>query len=111
MLTDKGFVTFLRKIWDLIKHIYRKIINFVKDLVNFFKDPQRMQELRENSNYVAIAIKDRLASGEYNVVNCLFDKDSNNVVDLDMDAEGIEAEELDAQTRANFGNKDMILFN
>ena len=44
-----------------------------------------------------------------NVINCLYDKKRGEVIDYEEDAVGIEAEDLDSQTRQAFGNKDMII--
>ncbi|MEL3908315.1 MAG: hypothetical protein P1P64_04800 [Treponemataceae bacterium] len=96
-------------VWDYIKRIVVGILNFTRNIVKFFKDPSRLQKLQKDRDLLAIAVKENLENGEYNVVNCLFDKATSQIVDMDEDALGIEAEELDAETEAHFGDKDMLV--
>lgn len=105
------FIELLRKIWDCIKRIILKIVNFAKNIVSFFKDPERLKKLKQNKNLYATAIKDYLENGNYNLVNCLYDKETEDIVDMEIDALGIEAEELDEETKQHFGDKDMIILN
>lgn len=105
------FLELLRSIWDFIKKIFVKVINFTRNILSFFKDPNRIRKLKEDSDLVAVSIKENLDNGNYNVVNCLFDKSSNTVVDLESQAMGIEAEDLDAFTEKSFGDKDMIILS
>lgn len=103
------FIELARSIWEKIKKILVKILNFLKNIVAFFKDPSRLMMLRQDSNKIAIAIKENLDNGEYQVVNCLFDKSTNELVDYEENAMGISAENLDEQTAQHFGDKAMIV--
>lgn len=103
------FIELLRSIWDFIKKIFVKVINFARNILSFFKDPSRIRKLKVDSNVIAVSIKENLNNGNYNVVNCLFDKSSNTVVDLENQAMGIEAEDIDDFTEEKFGDKDMII--
>ena len=105
------FIELLRSIWNFIKKIILKVINFAKNIISFFKNPQRLKKLKQNSNLMAIAIKVNLDNGQYKVVNCLYDKVKNEVVEEETDAVGIEAEKLDKETKQHFGNTDMIILN
>ena len=105
------FIELLRKIWDGIKKIILKIVDFAKNIVSFFKDPQRLKKLQEDKNRIAISIKENLENGQYNLVNCLYDKTTEEIVDMETDALGIEAESLDEETKQHFGDKDMIVLN
>ena len=108
-MTD--FIELLRKIWDGIKKIILKIVDFVKNIISFFKDPQRLKKLQEDKNRIAISIKENLDNGQFNIVNCLYDKTTEEIVDMETDAQGIEAESLDEETKQHFGDKDMIVLN
>ena len=99
----------LKAVWNLLKKIFVKICSFIANIVGFFRDRNRLRKLKEDSDRIAVSIKEKLDSGEYNVINCLFDKSTNEVVDAETDAEVINAEDLDAETQQNFGNKDMIV--
>ena len=45
------------------------------------------------------------------MVNCLYDKTTEEIVDMETDALGINAESLDEETKQHFGDKDMIVLN
>ncbi|TXJ15681.1 hypothetical protein EPJ64_05570 [Brachyspira aalborgi] len=105
------FIELLRKAWEFIKKIFLKIVNFVTNIVSFFKDPQRLKKLQEDKNRIAISIKENLDNGKFNVVNCLYDKTTEEIVDMETDALGIDAESLDEETKQHFGDKDIIVLN
>ncbi len=105
----EGWIDFLESIWNLIKRIVVQILSFARHILKFFKNPDRLRQIKEDSNKLAIAIKENLDKGEYRVVNCLFDKAEKKVVDLDNEALGIEAEELDQQTEKIFGKREMVI--
>ena len=105
------FIELLRKIWDVIKKFFVKVVNFAKHIKNFFKNTLRLNKLNKDKNTIAVAIKENLENGEYNIVTCLYDKEKEDITDLQTDAMGIEAEELDEETKQHFGNKDMIILN
>ncbi len=105
------FIELLNAIWSFIRRIFFKVVNFFRNIVAFFKDPERLRKLHQDSNLMAISIKEKLDNGNYRVVNCLFDKSDNKVVDAETEALGIEAEYLDKDTAYNFGDKDMIILS
>lgn len=108
-MTD--FIELLRKAWEFVKKIILKIVDFAKNIISFFKDPQRLKKLKEDKNRIAISIKENLDNGQFNIVNCLYDKTTEEIVDMETDAQGIEAESLDEETKQHFGDKDMIVLN
>lgn len=103
------FIELLRSIWNYIKRIFLKVVNFTRNILSFFKDPNRLKKLKEDRNLIAVSIKDNYDKGNYNIVNCLFDRSNNTIVDTENDALGIETEYLDRATANNFGDKDMII--
>lgn len=103
------FIDLLRKAWEFIKKIILKIVDFAKNIVSFFNDPQRLKKLQEDKNIIAISIKENLDNGQFNIVNCLYDKATGKMVDMETDAQGIEAESLDEETKQRFGDKDMLI--
>lgn len=104
-----NWIDFLKSIWDFINKIFVTVLNFVQNILNFFKNPSRLKKLKQDSNKLAIAIKENLDNGEYRVVNCLFDKEEQTIVDMNDEAQGIEAKDMDYQTERTFGNRDMII--
>lgn len=109
LLNFLGWIDFLRKIWEFIKKIIVKVLSFVNNILKFFKDPNRLRTLKQDSNKLAISIKEHLDNGEYHVVDCLFDKEKEEIYDMEEDALGVEAESLDAKTQQIFGDRDMII--
>lgn len=99
----------LRYVWNFIKRIFVKVLNFFNNIVSWFKDVDRLRKLRKDRNTIAVVIKEKLENGNYNVVNCLFDKEQGEVVDYEEDALIIEAEMLDENTIRQFGDKNMII--
>lgn len=113
-MTESGnenfFIELLHSIWNSIKRFFVRCLNFAKNIVSFFKNPGRFRKLKENKETtIAVAIKENLENGNYNTVNCLFNKVTNKVEDLEVNAEGIESEDLDYETRQAFGDRAMII--
>lgn len=98
----------LKKIWEYIEKIVVKVLNFFNHIVDWFRDPERLRKLQSNKDIIAVSIREKLESGDYNVVNCLFNKKTNQIEEIN-DAVCITAEELDAETQKHFGDKDMIV--
>lgn len=104
------WIDLLRSIWNAIKNIiFAEILNFAKNIVKFFKDPRRLRKIKEDKNILAVSIKENLENGEYNTINCFFDKSKNEIVDMEENAQGIESWDIDAETERAFRNKDMII--
>ena len=106
------WIDFLRGLWDglvsLGKTIWTKVLNWTTNIVSWFRDPNRLNQLKKNSN-IAATIKEHLANGGYRTVNCLYDKSTEEVVDIEQHIQGIESEKMDNRTRQEFGDKDMIV--
>ncbi|CCB80112.1 hypothetical protein HBZC1_11260 [Helicobacter bizzozeronii CIII-1] len=97
---------FFRSVWEWVKRIWTRILNFFKNIVAWFKDPNRLQRLKQNKKVIATSIKERLDNGEYGVVNCLFNTATG---EIEGEAEGIESEQVDEETQRKFGNNEMIV--
>ena len=98
-------------IWDYIKHLIVKTLQFFNHIVSFFKNPNRLRKLQHNQDLIAAVVKENLDNGKFNTISCLFDKTTGEVTDMEEDAIGIESEQLDADTRRNFGDKPMIVLS
>jgi len=99
----------LAEVWALIKKIIVAIIRFAQNIVSFFRNPSRLRKLQENHNRIAVAIKEKQESGDYQVVNCLYDKQTSELVTPEEDAEVLTSAELDAETKRTFNGKEMIV--
>lgn len=93
-----------------IVKIWRRVVSFVQNIVGFFKDPHRLELLKRDKNLIATTIRQKLDTGDYKVVSCLFDKETNSVIATEEgDIQEVESEFLDEQTRREFGNKDLLV--
>ena len=99
----------LAEVWEWIKKIVVAIISFARNIISFFRDRNRLRKLQEDQNRIAVSIKEKLENGDYQVVNCLYDKEESELVTPEEDAEVITSEKLDADTKRNFSGKDMIV--
>lgn len=99
----------LAEVWEWIKKIVVAIISFARNIISFFRDRNRLRKLQEDQNRIAVSIKEKLENGDYQVVNCLYDKEESKLVTPEEDAEVITSEKLDADTKRNFSGKDMIV--
>lgn len=99
----------LNDVWEFLKKIFVKIVSFFQNICSFFRDPNRLRKLQADQNRIAVAIKEKLDNGDYQVVNCLYDKQDCTLVTPEADAEVITSEELDAETERYFGRKDMVV--
>lgn len=99
----------LAKIWDILKKIVLRIISFIKNIVSFFKNPRRLSKLQEDQDTIAVVIKEKLADGDYQVVNCLFNKEEGTLVNPEEDALVMTSGELDNTTQTHFKGKDMLV--
>lgn len=68
------FIELLRAIWNRIKKFFVKVLNFVNNIVSFFKKPKIFNKLVYNNDLMAVSIKENIENGKYNLVNCLYDK-------------------------------------
>lgn len=104
---------FFRAIWSFIKRMVVGIINFFQNIASWFKTPRKLQMLKQNRKLLAVSIKRNLEDNNYNVINCLYDTEKEDIVGeydvSNQDAAGLEASGLDSETKKHFGNKDMII--
>lgn len=114
-----AFFSWLADAWEFAKEIIGKIaqfvralvihlLSFVKHIVNWFKDPKRLANLRNNKDIIAVSLKENLDNGNFNVVDCLYNKATEEVVDI-SDSALYEAEDLDSKAENAFGDKPMVV--
>ena len=101
-----------KKLWEALKSLGKwlltRVLNFAKNIKAFFVDRMQRAILQKNKEVIACSIKEKLNNGNYGVVNCLYNQETEDVVSMDYATE-VEAEQLDAETALHFGNKDMIV--
>lgn len=104
---------FIIRAWRWIKKVVLAIIRFVDNVVSWFEDPNRLRELQEDMDNIAVVVKEKLENGDYKVVKCLFNKREGKIVGREeasnQHIEGMTSDNLDEKTKRSFGNKDMIV--
>ena len=109
--------SFLLRVWDSLKKIWTRIVNFFNHIVHWFRAKYREVIYRyPNVSLISLKIKDDLRTGNYNTVNMGIKKSVVNTVydnttgEILVDhTEVVEYEDLDAETKNRFGNKDMLI--
>jgi hypothetical protein len=99
----------LKDVWQFIKKIAVKVLKFFKDIVAWFKKPDVLEQLKNNDKIIAVSIKEKLDNGKYNVVNCLYDTEEDELVDTSKSTVVFTADSLSSKTLSEFGDKEMIL--
>lgn len=119
----KSIIESLKKIWNFLKKIFVKILNFVINIFNWFKAKyQQIIKKRPNVKPIAIKIEKNLKDGNYNtvdfgltngveacVVNTFYDEKTGEI--LTDDTEVIQAGSLDKETLDKFGDKEMLVLS
>ena len=108
---------FFLEVWGILKRICEKIVKFFAHIVNWFRAKYReVINQHPNASAIALIIDEKLSSGNYGmmdvglkrgVVKTFYDNDTKEIV---MDhTEVVEYEDLDAETKRRFGNKNMLI--
>ena len=101
-----GILNAVKATWNLIKNIVNTIITSFRDhIVRFFRERRN----KIDANTLAISIKSKLNSGDCSFVNCLYDQENNEIINPENDAQIVNYEQLDQQTKNAFNGKDMLV--
>lgn len=108
---------FFLQMWDVLKKIRTQIVNFFNHIANWFRAKYReIINQHPNASAIALIIDEKLSSGYYGmmdiglkrgVVNTFYDRSTGEI--LSDHTEIVEYEDLDAETKSRFGNKDMLI--
>lgn len=115
--------SFLLRVWDSLKKIWTRIVNFFNHIANWFRAKYReviyrrpnalpivmkMEENLKTRNYSTadIGLKKSVAN-EKSVVKTFYDRSTGEI--LVDHTEVVEYVDLDAETKNRFGNKDMLI--
>ncbi len=80
----------------------------MSDVIKFFKTSDKLEKLRGNKNFIAVAIKENQPDGSFKVACCILDKEKNEVVDME-NAVGFHAKNIDKDLSEAFGDKPMLV--
>lgn len=97
---------------SFMKCIKQKTINVkslgMKEIISYFKNPKRLELLKNDENKIAVAIKEKNNDDSYKLMCCIFDKQTNEVVNME-DAGFYNAESLEQDLLEAFSDKAMII--
>jgi hypothetical protein len=119
----------LNKIWELVKVLFRKlkaifiaIYNLFKNIVGWFRARFfRVKNKYPNAKPIALRIKSLKEQGQYStmpldlglnsqntyIVNTFYDESTEEIITEETEIQ--ETPNLDAETKARFGNNDMLV--
>ena len=113
-------ISFFKRAWDFIKKIAVAILNFLANLVNWFKARNnRVKQKHPNIKAVSVKLKSLMDQGQYNeisiglddnkdyIANTFYDESTGEIIE--EETEIIKTENLDEATKSRFGNKEMIV--
>ena len=115
--------SFLLRVWDSLKKIWTRIVNFFNHIANWFRAKYReVIYRRPNALPIVMKIEEGLKTGNYStadiglkksvtneksVVKTFYDRSTGEI--LVDNTEVVEYVDLDAETKNRFGNKDMLI--
>ena len=82
----------------------------MEDILFFFKSPEVISELKKNSDLVACVTREE-KDGSIFVTSCIFDKNKNEISDIEKNGKIWKAGKLDDRLTEAFGDKEMIILN
>lgn len=114
-------LNFLKATWDKLKKTFVAIVNFVKNIGNWFRVKyNEVIKKKPKALPIALKIKKGLETGNYStmdlglkhehvVVNTFYDEATGKI--LEDDTEVIESNQLDEKTIGAFGGEDMLVLS
>ena len=116
------FWEFLKGIWNSLNKIFIAIYNLFKNIVGWFRARIfRVSNKYPNAQPIALRIKSLKEQGEYStmpldlglnsestyIVNTFYDEATEEIISEETEIQ--ETPNLDAETKARFGNNDMLV--
>lgn len=129
--------SFFLRVWDSLKKIWTRIVNFLRDITNWFtarynevinrypradavllKIEETIQSRDYNTYDIGMKIQGNFNSGAYStknvglkrgLVKTFYDHATGKI--LEDQTEIIEYDQLDAETRNSFGNEEMLVLD
>lgn len=113
-------IKLVRKVWDKLVKIFIAIVNFFKHIIDWFKVKYReVFKKHPNVSAIGLKIKENIRTGNYNTYNAGLKEEREHIVKTFFDhdtgeiltdaTEVICFEKLDAETKKQFGNKEMLV--
>lgn len=113
----------LKRVWDKLKKVFVAIVNFIKDIGNWFKKKyNELVKKKPNLDPVLARFKKEIESGNYGtidigiksksketLVKTFYDNDTGEI--LEDYTEVVETEQLDQQTIDAFGGNDILVLS
>ena len=82
----------------------------MEDVIIFFKQKEVLNKLSSNENFISVAIKEN-KKDYYQILCAIYDKNKEEVLDIDNCALMFKAKDIDTDLKNAFGDKNMIVLN
>lgn len=82
----------------------------MSNVIKFFKQSDILEKLKENKDFIAVAMKQNETDGSFKIACCIFDKAKSNILDMEH-VKCFHAKMLDRDLQEAFGDKEMIILN
>ena len=81
----------------------------MKEVIGFFKQDAVLKILQENSDFLAVATREKMPDDRTQITLTLYDKSKEKIADF-PGAKAYIIKTLDTDLEQNFGKKDMLIF-
>lgn len=105
MITKDSIIAFFKKVWNVIKMVWRKIIEFASILLDLNELALAIDEKGSKifNKYYKVAVKD----GNY-VVECIC-KSNGDIVDYENHSQIVQGNKVDSETETKFENSNGLI--
>ncbi|OBV28586.1 hypothetical protein BKN38_09855 [Helicobacter sp. CLO-3] len=80
----------------------------MREVVEFFKEPETLKSLQENKDLLAVVIREKKDDGKIQIVLTAFNESTNEMASFPH-TKSFLVEKIDEDLSASFGDKDMIV--
>ncbi len=91
-----------------IKTINVTMLKF-NDILAYFKTSKILEALANNKSLLAIVLKENNDDKTFSIIACLFDKEKNEVYNLENFGCIYEAKSIDSELNKAFGDRDQLV--
>lgn len=102
-----GIFFFTRKKSISIESIKQESLS-MKEVIGFFQQTEILKQLQENSNLLAVVVREKLDNGDIALTLTCYDKEKEKIAHSPYTKQYV-VKNMDSDLIQNFGNKDMLV--
>ncbi len=80
----------------------------MKEVIGFFQQTEILKQLQENSNLLAVVVREKLDNGDIALTLTCYDKEKEKIAHSPYTKQYV-VKNIDSDLMQNFGNKDMLI--